>query len=415
MSYSKEQIQALFTKFDKNGDGFISREELAECLKEANIKHTPEMLNRFFEAADTNKDGKISLVEFTLFANFLDSKVKDLHDLVDLMFGSLNAVKKLNEVNFTNLKDHQAHKFRIHDVTIKDLAQLNSCLQFFFSAGVENTNERMKKSLGAKLDEKHFLALKFEVKEKAAVIGKLPKVWADAKAFLKELGPEAGEFLENVEVDFLDASEGVIAAFRAKPDSLISHYLDSLENSAKTAPFFSSAASVTIGSDLDLSKLENLTYEELLHHKFFFDYESDFLNLSNVLCLPEVQSYLTTVDLSKDHAFISFVFTLLAVKSATIDVQIDDELKKKLVLATENAHLKDTPWKKVFADLLKLWGESPVKEMVESMEFLKEGINLLHDTKLESVGIFLQIKNYTGGVNIKASLYEILHKFFPLK
>ena len=45
-------MQRIFAKYDKNGDGFISRDERVAALRD------------FFRRLDTNGDGKISRDEF---------------------------------------------------------------------------------------------------------------------------------------------------------------------------------------------------------------------------------------------------------------------------------------------------------------------------------------------------------------
>lgn len=58
-----------FRKFDLDGDGTISHDELAQVLKDCDTSHWgEENITKLFEAIDTNKDGNIELHEFVDWA-----------------------------------------------------------------------------------------------------------------------------------------------------------------------------------------------------------------------------------------------------------------------------------------------------------------------------------------------------------
>ncbi|KAL3308570.1 hypothetical protein Ciccas_012897 [Cichlidogyrus casuarinus] len=60
-----ELISTIFHKFDKNGDGKISKCELKEYLKAAHLEKSGISLFFFFREIDTNKDGYLDYKEFS--------------------------------------------------------------------------------------------------------------------------------------------------------------------------------------------------------------------------------------------------------------------------------------------------------------------------------------------------------------
>jgi len=60
---TKNQLEELFDQYDKDGSGFLSKDELMAALNtQANV--TEEKAQEILEAADTSDDGKISKAEF---------------------------------------------------------------------------------------------------------------------------------------------------------------------------------------------------------------------------------------------------------------------------------------------------------------------------------------------------------------
>ncbi|KAK1801754.1 hypothetical protein P4O66_022400, partial [Electrophorus voltai] len=61
---SEEELSECFRVFDKNGDGFIDREEFGDILRSTGEPVTEEEIDELLTDGDINKDGKIDFDEF---------------------------------------------------------------------------------------------------------------------------------------------------------------------------------------------------------------------------------------------------------------------------------------------------------------------------------------------------------------
>ena len=50
---------------DLDGDGFLSRDEIKECIEMNCMDSTEEMVNSLIDDADTNEDGQVSYTGMT--------------------------------------------------------------------------------------------------------------------------------------------------------------------------------------------------------------------------------------------------------------------------------------------------------------------------------------------------------------
>ncbi|XP_028781378.1 calmodulin-like protein 7 [Neltuma alba] len=63
---NKEELRRVFATFDKNGDGFITRQELRESLRNMRIVMSEKEINEIVVKFDSNGDGLIDFDEFCL-------------------------------------------------------------------------------------------------------------------------------------------------------------------------------------------------------------------------------------------------------------------------------------------------------------------------------------------------------------
>ncbi|XP_066931770.1 uncharacterized protein [Clytia hemisphaerica] len=61
---SQDELLNAFKRFDKNGDGFLTPDEVKEVLRDANQPATDRNVTEMIESVDSNGDGKINYKEF---------------------------------------------------------------------------------------------------------------------------------------------------------------------------------------------------------------------------------------------------------------------------------------------------------------------------------------------------------------
>jgi len=68
---SQEELVAQFKLFDKNGDGYIERNEMVSIVRELQLESSfpVEVIDTLFGEADVDGDGRISLPEFIAAMN----------------------------------------------------------------------------------------------------------------------------------------------------------------------------------------------------------------------------------------------------------------------------------------------------------------------------------------------------------
>jgi len=67
LNTSNNDLKARFEIFDKDGDGYITKEEMSSIVAELELGRDfpQEVIDAIFNEADANNDGMISLEEFT--------------------------------------------------------------------------------------------------------------------------------------------------------------------------------------------------------------------------------------------------------------------------------------------------------------------------------------------------------------
>ncbi|KAL4613958.1 hypothetical protein ACB092_07G020200 [Castanea dentata] len=97
-----DEVKKIFNKFDKNGDGKISRDELKDILHALGSRTTTDEVSRIMSEIDKDGDGFISLDEFAEFhmgGSSSESSTKELRDAFDLYDLDKNGLISANELH----------------------------------------------------------------------------------------------------------------------------------------------------------------------------------------------------------------------------------------------------------------------------------------------------------------------------
>ena len=71
----QKYLKRTFEQFDKDGNGFISKEELLNVLtKDGSNLHAFDEINEIIESADKDGDGQINYLEMCAMMNGLNEK-----------------------------------------------------------------------------------------------------------------------------------------------------------------------------------------------------------------------------------------------------------------------------------------------------------------------------------------------------
>ena len=135
--------------------------------------------------------------------------------------------------------------------------------------------------------------------------------------------------------------------------------------------------------------------------------------MSSFLAIPGLKKLLQSADLAKHHAAVSLALGALALKKSEVNVEIDYDLKRKLIDAAGLAGLDKPAFKTQLDKQRANWDSASAKELVDSMGFINETFKLLHDAQLDSAVLHLQAKGLRLGVLIRASPAAILKTFIP--
>ncbi|GAA0185714.1 calmodulin-related [Lithospermum erythrorhizon] len=96
------EVEKVFQRFDRNGDGRISADELKDVLKALGSTSSPEDISLMMQEIDIDKDGYINLKEFSSFIKPKESSdggINELKEAFDMYDENHNGLISANELH----------------------------------------------------------------------------------------------------------------------------------------------------------------------------------------------------------------------------------------------------------------------------------------------------------------------------
>ncbi|CAF0889476.1 unnamed protein product [Adineta ricciae] len=65
------EIKTAFKEFDKDSNGYITSDEMHECLRRSHVSHDNNEILQVMKNMDSNRDGTVSFDEYMTFMAYL--------------------------------------------------------------------------------------------------------------------------------------------------------------------------------------------------------------------------------------------------------------------------------------------------------------------------------------------------------
>ena len=412
---NQEEIRNMFNKFDVNGDGSITKEAFLQAVQEHNLVTDASQIDHFMEKIDTDKDGKVSFEEFSYFVTFHKSELSEYKFLLDLTSSSLGYAKKLEKIVDIKAGDNEnptTVKVVFRDQEAKSIDDMHSFVQVH--VGDYENHEHIPKVLKHNFESSGVVGMKFHVKNREMIKNNFTEYIQALKDFLGELGPEAAQIINSLDIQLLDVEDGVILAIDAASHPFVSIYMDLLKMKVEQVQNLKSSFSLMVGFGENIAD-KNMTYEQLIDSNFYFELSSRAVKLSHLAQSGPVKSILQLLNSNKESkGALLGLLCALSFKSATAEILLNSTDRKEFIKDAEIQDLNEPVWNNHFENANNQLTQSGMNDFIDSLDFIKQSMRDLKEAECTSVSFFLKAHGVYVVKHVKADVYPVLDQLLGL-
>ena len=411
----EKDIEQVFQKHDKDGDGFVSREELVEMALELQVELSPQESSSYANAVDLERTGRVSRAEFAFLMQFKKSSLQGLPEVLYVASESFSLVKMLVHTQNIDAIDSETKSYSSIALSVKDAnvgppEQLPTLIELL--VGDFNNHKELKRVLSSQTTYESGLVINFKVVDKKLIMQNMPEYFEAMRAILSELGPEVKAAVESVQFEFRETEEGVQLAVDLSQNSLFAAYAQVIKGEVQQFANLPMELTARVGTDFDLSQYKTSS-EQLLSHRYLVEVFSQVFNLSALLGVYRAKNDIKEfIDLKDFHAA-SFIIGMLSVRNVNLEIELDDKIRAKLKsefnFGASNEILNET------LEKVKLLMESlGVKDFLDALDFFKAALRDLKQAGITELGIFVKAFSAHIGANLRGHVYDILNFLLEL-
>ncbi|CAD8187521.1 unnamed protein product [Paramecium pentaurelia] len=250
---SKTELHKVFKSFDKDGSGYVDKQELHAIAQQLNQELSQDEIDKLMAVVDINKDNQISFDEFWNWWQF--GKNGHLEKLVFMKLKLMNLLKKVNSeftrfgISFFEKQDNNFdnHYWAINYGDQPCHLRIDSTILYNGKGIAEALNNENKQLKGIQLTQGQYFDLTLIIRSLQPEIAKqkFQQLYSD---FLQKLQKEGSsdsaeifEFLSKCELQVSANTDSLILQFTVK-HPLVQDFIETQYN-----PFLSQ-----LGEDLDV-------------------------------------------------------------------------------------------------------------------------------------------------------------------
>lgn len=413
---SQPDTRALFAKADANNDGFITKAEFRAAVASLPTEIAPAAVDAFLSQVDIDGEDKLSFEELNHFVSFYTSKLTEFGFLVGMTAQAIGVAKKIDrmiDVKDLNQGDPSRASILLRDQNSNGIGDAQSSVELH--VGDLESNTHIAKILNHKFDAQATLGFKFEVKNRQMIKDNFKQYIDALKEFLADLGPEANQVLEAVNIQLFEVEDGVFLTVDPASHPFINSFVEILRSNFEHLQSLKASLSALIGVGTNLGN-KSLTYEQLIDSNFYFELNGRAIRLANIAQTPSIKKQLQTLSGNKNgKGTLLAALCVLSFRNVNMELNLNSDDRRQFIAQSDIKDLNSPVWEAQFNAGEKMLTESGLGDFLDSLDFVKQAVNDLQQAECTSVSVFAKVHDVYAVVKVKADVYPALNQLFKLQ